>query len=807
MAGLPSSPLGAIPIPRTRLIGREAERETARAFLLDESVPLFTLTGPGGVGKTRLALAIAQDVADHFADGVVWIDLAPLADPALVPATIAGALAIPGNPDRSITEALADALRRTQRLLLIDNCEHLLDGVAEVVAAVLTVCPAVQILATSRAPLQLHGEQVLPIEPLPLPELDASPQRIAEAEAVRLFAVRARAVRPAFHLDPANAATVALLCRHLDGLPLAIELAAAHSAVLSPAALLERMTDRLRLLARVARDLPARQQTMREAIAWSYDRLSEEEQAVFRCLSVFAGGWTIPAAAAVLEHDERETLALLERLAAHSLIVTQVDADNDQPRFTMLETIRAFGLEQLAAEGEWASTHERHAAYFRDLATTLDLHHSAPADPIWLPRLSPERDNVRQALTWFADQRDTVSLNTLCAALSNVWLTTSQFAEGRQWLARAMSESEGVPVMLRSLIASYAGFLATVQGDFTHAAPLLDQGLALAEEAGDPFRLAEARLNRGTLALRQGELARGEALADAAAAGFRALGTTVPAAPMMVAIALGNLADIALMAGDLPLALERYAAAIAASAIPGGAWAQSHPLCGLGYAYLRAGAVADATAHFLEAMTLSWSIRDEAFLARLFWALATVAASSDQAIAGAQLLGAADALDARTGSTMWPLDQEIADAGLARLEQQIGSAAVATARQTGHTWSAEMGVSMATAIAEAVLGAEHVAALWATSGAPRPVLPSQESEPTIVGRSPNMIESGPLGTLTRREREILALLCQRLTDPEIASRLFISPRTASNHVANIFSKLHVTSRRDAIAVAAAEALV
>jgi DNA-binding CsgD family transcriptional regulator len=176
-------------------------------------------------------------------------------------------------------------------------------------------------------------------------------------------------------------------------------------------------------------------------------------------------------------------------------------------------------------------------------------------------------------------------------------------------------------------------------------------------------------------------------------------------------------------------------------------------------------------------------------------------------MAGAQLLGAADALDARTGSTMWPLDREIADAGLARLEQQIGSAAVATARQTGHTWSAEMGVSMATAIAEAVLGAEHVAALWATSGAPRPVLPSQESEPTIVGRSPNMIESGPLGTLTRREREILALLCQRLTDPEIAARLFISPRTASNHVANIFSKLHVTSRRDAIAVAAAEALV
>jgi non-specific serine/threonine protein kinase len=807
MAAAPSSLPESFPIARTRLIGREAERETARAFLLEDAVPLLTLTGPGGVGKTRLALAIAQDVADHFADGIVWVDLAPLADPALVPATIAGTLAIRGSPDRSITDALVDGLRRTQRLLLLDNCEHVLDGVAQVVAAVLMACPAVQVLATSRAPLWIQGEQALPIEPLPLPELDASPEAIAASEAVRLFAARARAVRAAFRLEPANAATVALLCRHLDGLPLAIELAAAHSAVLSPAALLERMTDRLRLLARGARDLPARQQTMREAIAWSYDLLTDEEQTAFRRLAVFAGGWTLQAAAAVLERDDEATLMLLERLVVQCLIVSPPIADAVVTRFTMLETIRAFALDRLATSGEDGAVRARHAAYFRDLATALDPYHSALGDASGLPRLIPERDNLRLALAWFAHQRDTVSLNALCAALSNVWLTTGQFAEGRQWLERATTDTDGVPLVLRSRIASYAGFLAMMQGDYAHAAPLLDQGLALAETAGDPFRFAEARLNRGTLALRQGELARGEALADAAAAGFFALGTTVPAAPLMFAIALGNLADIALMAGDLPLALERYAAAIAAAGIPGGAWAQSHPLCGLGYACLREGAVADAAAHFLEAMTLSWSIRDEAFLARLFWALASVAATSDQAVVGAQLLGAADALDARTGSTMWPLDREIADTGLAQLEQQLGCAVVAAARRRGRVWSMEAAVAMADAVAETVLGAERVAALWAASGVPRPPLTAQEPEPAMLGRQPGTTEPDPLIALTRREREILVLLGQRLTDSEIAARLFISPRTASNHVANIFGKLHVTSRRDAIAVAAAGGLV
>ena len=310
-------------------------------------------------------------------------------------------------------------------------------------------------------PSRSAGNSVLPVEPLPLPAIDAPVGTIAQAEAVRLFAARARAVRPAFHVETANAATVALLCRQLDGLPLAIELAAAHSAALSPAALLGQMTDRLRLLTGGARDLPARQQTMREAIAWSYDRLSGEEQRAVRWLAVFAGGWTLPAAAAVLGGDEGETLRLLERLVGQSLVRSL--ESTDAPRFTMLETIREFGLEHLRASSEDHAARRAHAAFCLAMAEPLADLWTTEAGPAPLDVLTRELDNARAALAWFAAHGDTERCLRLAIPYGWLWFTRGPLEEGRFWLDRAQECTAGISAAIRGRALMWASDVALRQ--------------------------------------------------------------------------------------------------------------------------------------------------------------------------------------------------------------------------------------------------------------------------------------------------------------------------------------------------------
>ncbi|MFN8589887.1 MAG: NB-ARC domain-containing protein [Thermomicrobiales bacterium] len=289
----------ALPRVPHRLIGRERERAAARDALLERAAPLLTLTGPGGVGKTRLALAIGSEVGDRFRDGVVWVDLAAISDPTHVPANLAEALRLTLPAVGEIEDYLARLLRPRQLLLLLDNCEHLLATVAPLVSALLTRCPALQVLATSRAPLRLRWEQILPVPPLPTPVADETLETIAGNEAIRLFVERARAVQPDFTLTATNKEAVARLCQQLDGLPLAIELAAARSAVLSPEAMVAQMRDRLRLLASGPRDVPPRHETIAATIAWSYDLLDAESQWLFRRLAVFLGGFTLEAVAEV----------------------------------------------------------------------------------------------------------------------------------------------------------------------------------------------------------------------------------------------------------------------------------------------------------------------------------------------------------------------------------------------------------------------------------------------------------------------------------------------------------------------------
>jgi DNA-binding CsgD family transcriptional regulator/tetratricopeptide (TPR) repeat protein len=474
------------------------------------------------------------------------------------------------------------------------------------------------------------------------------------------------------------------------------------------------------------------------------------------------------------------------------------------PRFAMLETVREFGLEQLAEMGEASLVRQRHADYFRDLAVArdIDVYPATLEDDAWMTRLVPDQDNLRQALAWFAEQGDTISLNALSVAMTGHWFILAQYDEGRSWLDKAMAGETGVSAVIRFRTRGSAGWLAVTQGEYDVAKPLLDQGVALAREFGDPLLLVDALQGRGILAYHQGELAQAEALfkeAETVARGRHAEGAL---GPLGVAPSLASLGAVALSAGDSALATAYYSEGLRLARVPGGAQTRSHCLCGLGYIRLREGAVPEAAEHFIQAIAIAWMIRDDAFLGRLLWAIAAAAARSGQGEIAARLIGAADAIDARTGIAMWPLDRELADWCIARLETDLGAATLFLLRHTGTALSIESAVAAANTVAEAILGHEHVAVIWQETGTPAPQpLPGDQISVANDRRSDTVPDGRTFG-LTRREREVLALLCQHHTDAEIADRFFLSRRTVQHHVSSILGKLGATNRRDAAAIAA-----
>jgi predicted ATPase/DNA-binding CsgD family transcriptional regulator len=506
-----------MPTAATRLIGRESEIAQARARLLRPEVRLLTFIGPGGTGKTRLAVAVAASLADAFVDGVHFVDLSPIRDPALVHVPIAQALGIRDAGDQPLLDTLRLSLQSRQLLLVLDNFEQVI-AAAPLVADLLTACPAVKIAVTSREPLHLSWEHVWPVASLALPPVDllAELSLIAQSPAVILFVERARAHRPDFALTDANARTVADICIRLDGLPLAIELAAARVPLLPLAAIQARLQQRLQLLTRGPRDAPVRHQTLRAAVAWSYDLLDQAEQAAFRRLAVFVGGFTLEAALAVCAAAEpggdstspsSTMVDLLQSLVDKSLILLDATSAGE-PRFRLLETIREFGLEQLSKSGELDPVQAYHARYFLALARSEDdlwlLWERAEAT--WLDRLEADHDNLRAVLQWSLAVPDRTELGArLAIALALFWTIRGHLDSGRAWLDRMLARADGYPVAssLHVKMLWSIALIARHQGDYGAAASFSDAGIALGRGLLGSSDGAQCLILRGIVAAMQ----------------------------------------------------------------------------------------------------------------------------------------------------------------------------------------------------------------------------------------------------------------------------------------------------------------
>ncbi len=807
-----------LPAPLTPLLGREQEVDTLQQLLRHTGIRLVTLTGPGGVGKTRLALQVATGLLEDFAD-VFFVPLSSLLDSALVPSALARVLGLKEAETQPLLEQLKEYLRQRRILLVLDNFEHVLPA-APPISELLVACPALQVLVTSRAVLHLSGEQQFPVLPLPVPDLAHLPplDHLAQTPAVALCIQRMKSARPDFQLTEANARVVAEICTHLDGLPLAFELAAARIKLLSPQELLARMQYRLPLLTGGTQDLPKRQQTLRNTLEWSYSLLSSDEQRLFRRRAVFVGGCTLEALEAVCNREEVSALKILDwvgSLLDKSLLYQRAQGEGG-PRFIMLATIREYALERLRASGEEDAIADAHAAYYLTFAERGDLALRGPEQDVWLKRLEADHHNLRTALHWFVEHGAAEDALRLSSALSWFWYLHGYLREGCGWLERvlALPGASGCTRYRAQALYSVGG-LARFLGNFTLARSRLEEGLALWRELGDRQGCAYTLARLGIVLKLQGDLAVAHGLLEESVALFRG-----GEDKWGLALALFGLAEVVTSKGDLTSAHSWLQESLALWREVGDTWGLALALDGLGevmrcqgnyeqaakfydeslalfrhldnkwrIAYLlhNLGHVARAqgnyermAALFEESFVLFRELGHKAGIADCLAGLAAVAGVQGQRELAVQLFAASQALFNALGVRLDPVDRAEYDRNLAAVRTQLDEATFSVAWTQGQqmTWEQILAAPERVKRKQGLPTSQPVSA---------PVFSQVRVPPSA---------SYPAG-LTAREVEVLRHAAQGLSYAQIAERLIISARTVDAHLRSIYRKLGVTSRTEA----------